>query len=64
MTFSEFKAWLNGFSHSIQNAPTKERWEIIKKQLELVVIDFHVDYPKTFTLPTLMQPATILPEIN
>lgn len=34
MTPNEFKAWLDGFSAAIIDAPTKEQWEIIKKKVE------------------------------
>lgn len=33
MTLGEFKAWLDGFSTSFEEAPSPKQWEAIKKKL-------------------------------
>ena len=33
MTISEFRAWLEGFSEAIGEAPTAEQWEKIKEKI-------------------------------
>jgi hypothetical protein len=39
MTLNEFKSWLEGFSESIDEAPTKEQWDKIKSKLNQVKSD-------------------------
>lgn len=39
MTFSEFKAWLDGFNEAIDGAPTEEQWQRIMEKMEQVVPD-------------------------
>lgn len=34
MLVSEFKAWFDGFSDGITDAPTKEQWAKIKSKIE------------------------------
>ena len=34
MTLSEFKAWLDGFSEAMGEAPTPEQWAKIKRKLD------------------------------
>ncbi len=36
MSLREFRAWLEGYSASIGDAPTPEQWAAIKAKLELV----------------------------
>jgi hypothetical protein len=36
MTFREFKAWLEGYSYTINECPTKVQWEEIKKKMSEV----------------------------
>ena len=36
MTFNEFRAWIEGFNHSINLCPNPQQWNIILKKLELV----------------------------
>lgn len=40
MTISEFKAWLDGFSHAIGDAPTPEQWAEIKAKIETLSVTF------------------------
>lgn len=44
---SEFKAWFDGFSHAINETPSKEQWEIIKKKVEEITVNNsqYVSYP-------------------
>lgn len=39
MTLSEFKAWLEGYSVSINEAPTPEQWKVILGKLALTYPD-------------------------
>jgi hypothetical protein len=34
MTLNEFKYWLDGFSASIDKAPTEEQWGVIQSKLK------------------------------
>ena len=36
MTIGEFRAWLEGYSASIGDAPTPEQWAAIKAKLKMV----------------------------
>lgn len=36
MNVTEFKCWLDGFKHSLTDAPTKDQWETILKKLNCV----------------------------
>lgn len=36
MTFAEFKAWLDGFSEGIGEAPTPEQWAKVRENLAQV----------------------------
>ena len=33
MTVSEFHAWLDGYSYSIDRAPTETQWQVIKEHI-------------------------------
>lgn len=48
MTLSEFKAWLDGFSDAMGDAPTPEQWAKIKAKLAQVQAapHFNVGSPK------------------
>ena len=39
MTLNEFKAWLDGFSASFDDAPNAEQWKAIVEKLNLVQPD-------------------------
>lgn len=50
MTLGEFKAWLDGFSTSFEEAPSPKQWEIIKKKLgEVRMIEPVVSRPSYLT---------------
>lgn len=43
MTLNEFKAWLEGYSHSIVDAPTSEQWSTIKDKIAKVSVFGSID---------------------
>lgn len=45
MTLDEYKAWLDGFSSSINGVPTIEQWNKIKDKLNQVFISNTENYP-------------------
>lgn len=54
MSFSEFKAWLDGFSASFKDgAPDAGEWSVIQEKLAKVMIYKPSDTP---TLPKIGQP--------
>lgn len=52
MTLNEFKAWLDGFTDAIGDAPTPEQWAKIKAKLDVV---------QPFAIPNPMPPPIIGP---
>lgn len=55
MTLNEFKAWLEGFSDAMGDAPTPEQWKKIKEKLARV---------DAFTLPNTTGPLYRRPDIG
>lgn len=60
MTISEFKAWLDGYSIAIIDAPTPEQWVMIKSKLDLVWNRLRVSDFEGLT----WTPITALPIVN
>lgn len=50
MTLNEFKAWLEGYEASFEDAPNEEQWNTIKDKLETVT-PIQAPYPYTPNYP-------------
>jgi hypothetical protein len=60
MTFSEFRAWLEGYSASFRHNPSAQQWAVICEKLEKVV----VPQSTTISFPAPAGGTTLLPHIN
>lgn len=61
MTFAEFKAWLEGYSESLGEAPTADQWARIQEQMARVYLVTNVPtvwptYPVTLRDPPSWNP--------
>jgi hypothetical protein len=59
MTFKEFKAWLDGYSHTINECPTQERLDVIKKKMDDVCENSTCIPINPFFIPTSSTPLAI-----
>lgn len=60
MTIAEFKAWMDGYSIAIIDAPTPDQWVMIKRKLDLVCEGLRVSDFEELT----WTPITALPIVK
>ena len=60
MTINEFKAWLEGFSEAVGEAPTPDQWGKIKAKIADLVPFAPAPAPTVFPHP-MRNPSPILP---
>jgi len=57
MNINEFKCWLDGFSYTINECPTKEQWLTIKDKLSRAINEEKITEikPKYFEIDELIK---------